>query len=372
MIPRKDCCSHFYFFAFLHEQQFACYEKENSSDSKEMTLKFMHLNDDCLSAIFRKLSVLDKVTFGDVCGRLRSIAQREFSVTNPIVDLNKDVSYQLHTSPWTVEDETVINKASRLFRIFGPSMSGLVVHSRDSVSYDKEIVALMVEYCSGGKLTTLNLSLYRIEMIPIGLKPIFKKLRKLHLCMKEDIGATALEWLDEIQDLKVDYRSPALYDTLLQHSYRNLQRIHLGRVKVDSHVFETFLKKNITIQDIFVPTIVDATNHTFDLPTQILNLKLNVGADFDYHCINSSFGKLKNLKSLALDLHESDSSFVAAIVHEIVAAKIPLQHLILNNITLDMSSECQELCKSLSKLMDLEKFTLDNLCCEDVEVASGS
>lgn len=307
-------------------------------------MELIDMNDDCMFSIFElSTTVLDMVSFANVCERFRSIAQMDFRFAKPILRIPDDAG-----DKWDMKER----ETNEIFQLFGSWTTRLEVRSISEMS-DEKIFALMIKYCVGGKLTELNLHLSEwVQRLPIGLKPIFNKLQKLNLSCGAETEANVYEWLDAVEELTLShhgFRSPC--PAFFKRSFQNLSRVSISNVAVHSHDLAMLLNENKTIKDIALqlPLLGNVIN-IFELMTQIEHLKLKVvEPKSDYQLIETgSFEKLINLVSLELRIVPCAFNFVAGIAREIGAADIPLRSLKLGHTELVMSSECRQYCENLS------------------------
>lgn len=140
------------------------------------------------------------------------------------------------------------------------------------------------------------------------MEPIFRSLRKLDFYSRNEIDESLPKWLTIVEDLRLDTGAPHQGDSLLMCFLPNLQRISFRTIHIDTIDLQSFLNRHKKIKEIHFEYLNGVDNHKLKLPVQIEKLSLRIGDDASFYLETSTFGNLKNLKSLEL-------SYVTLYVH---------------------------------------------------------
>lgn len=238
----------------------------------------------------------------DVCTRLLSMAQKNFRLRKPIVEIPQDLErvdvchpkYRYNNDDDDDREELERN-VSRLLQNFGPWIGALEF---------AKIVAPTIQCCVRKTLTSMR----PIRNFPNSLEPIANNLKRLNVTAHCGFRPSFWKWLTDIEDLALSHANQEICHSLSELSYLNLQRIHFRYDVFDSRDSEFFFNKNNALKNIRIDFPLSLkNNHKIDLPAKTEKLQLRMNESTFSGCIKtSSFGKLENFKSLVLVCNDSD------------------------------------------------------------------
>lgn len=332
--------------------------------SSKSTTTISDLNDDCLLHVLEHLNQDDLCGFADVSSRFRRNAQDYFKRSE------FKYSYMMRKlGNWR------LLKAARVLRLFGKDIKKitLVPFFGGYPIWNEYALQLVEQYC-----TLIEMQLYFCEiennMVQL-MRALLPNLQKLSLrsCKIDwkfsnemlrlaprlkELGLSFVQCHTKTEN-EIESCTPKpytmLYQTLPKLEKFVLERCHVGEINLD-----IFLKWNPQMKDIQLL-------HLFgDNSDQNIRLIFKHGPcvekiRYEAREVSNStakyFGKLKHLKSLELCIFKTEfSMWTVAVVREIVAADIPLEHLRLRNVIL--GNESKRFVKDIIKLKALKTLTL--------------
>lgn len=342
----------------------------------------LDLNDDCLLALFEHFDLLDLCAVADVCSRFQTIAKACF-------DHSKRNTLNVPEDLWCRHKavNVVLLKTSRVLRIFGSFITEinedhLCVDENLQPEYESEFFNLLLQYCCG-TLTKLKVEGHFAPETVRNLQPLFKTLHKLVILSCGSIPDLPPSWFPELRELELELIDDHNYSHDIVHLdqfYHKLNRISFKYVDgITDDDIEKFLMCSPKLKEIELCECSDLESRTVgaiaEHATEIE--KLNLTLCFDDYIGFFNYDKLRNLRSLELNLtcskekYMHDTDYSITIIEAIIDAEIPLKHLSLEGLWKGreayVEGNLHHSIQVLSKLQTLETLKLSTS--EDLTVS---
>lgn len=330
------------------------------------TTQILDLNDDCLAEVFQYLHLIDLAVIADVCSRFRGNALSHFVRTKHKDLILWKIMYQRYGRALPENKRLMLKSTAKILRNFGTFIRSMVLNDHNS----KECIELLSTHCLE-MLTDLNLCFVKItDDMAIDERPLFRNLRTLHLngCEYPDLFLKMLPiWSPELRKLVLHSRGSSLrtkvsFDGLCQTFPKLVTVSFVYNHDLTYRDIEEFLKcnpqlKEIEIVDYFEVNaciIQSIAKYVPEIETIWFQNLCQTNQEIP-KCLGNLY-KLRSFKSAIGNVYDS-STFTSSAIYEICASEIPLEHLRLQNIDLNLTAD--QFIDNLSKLKSLRTLRLD-------------